>query len=386
MKSKVLSYKMDIKMQFILNNKSIDIPDNSIKSLIINHNYKNNIMPFIIVTLNITNSLYSKMVSNWKTGKIFLNTKIYDSNMSNMKLDKIKDQFIYFLPDENSYIKDLDSLNITDQSNRRITIGLMKVELLNFNKKVFNGVHNNVTNSNLISLFTEGRPLICSNLYNDKLWEQILLPPISSRSEAVKFLLDNNDVFDTDYLYFMDFDKSYLLDMNEKFMSKNTKYNTILLDIGNLDIVSENYDGIVKDIDTNCYIMYLNVSDTNLSINKNIDKVSTEIVSVDDNNSTNIKLDIEKSKFSVDKFKFVRGNDSALKLKNNIEKSKVILNVTKLNLDSSLITPDRIYIVKNYKDYSEYNGKYMLIYKKEIVIKSDESYTTSTVMGFRKID
>lgn len=389
MKSKVLSYKVAVKMQFILNNKAIDIPADGIKSIIINHNYKSNIMPYIIITLNINNRLYNDMVTNWEKAKIFLNTQITDSNSSNIKIDKIKDQFIYFLPNDSNYLKDLDiNNNNADQSYKRITIGLMKSELLNFNKKIFNGVQTNVSNSELLSMFTEGRPLIRSELSNNKLWDQILIPPLSSRSDAIGFLAYTGDIFDTDYMYFMDFDKSYLLDMNEKMISKynNSKYNTIILDIGNLNIISKNYDGIVKDIDNNCYIMYLNVSDTDLYINKTTDKATTELISVSEEGSSTLKLDVNKSKFSTDKAKFIRGEQSSIKLKNSIEKSKTVLNISKLNLDSSLITPDRIYIVKNYKDYTEQNGKYILIYKKEIIVKTDDSFTTNTIMGFCKID
>ena len=130
------SYRCAIsKMSLIVGAKEIIIPTINIKSIIIDTNYEERIMPIIYASLNITLELYNTLVSNLDNGKIYLNIKKYDVNISApVREDKIKNQFIYFMPTNSTYVKDLNPEDNTDSSYISVTLGLMDMKLLEYKK------------------------------------------------------------------------------------------------------------------------------------------------------------------------------------------------------------------------------------------------------------
>ena len=44
------------------------------------------------------------------------------------------------------------------------------------------------------------------------------------------------------------------------------------------------------------------------------------------------------------------------------------------------------YIIKNYKDNSDYDGKFILSYKKEVMILASQGFQSNIVFGLRKIN
>ena len=72
-------------------------------------------------------------------------------------------------------------------------------------------------------------------------------------------------------------------------------------------------------------------------------------------------------------------------LKDSIENSVLLFHVTKTEIDSSLITPNKEYIVRNYPLLSEYNGRYVISYKKESFVKQGEEFISSIIFGLRKV-
>ena len=68
-----------------------------------------------------------------------------------------------------------------------------------------------------------------------------------------------------------------------------------------------------------------------------------------------------------------------------IESASVIVSVKKSEIDSTIFTPNKEYQIKHYSDNSEYNGKYILSYKKEILLRQDDGYIGSVMIGLRKV-
>ena len=68
-----------------------------------------------------------------------------------------------------------------------------------------------------------------------------------------------------------------------------------------------------------------------------------------------------------------------------IDSSSVVLQVTRSELDGSLFTPNKEYVIKNYSEYSDYNGRFILSSKKEVFIQQDNEFISNTVLTFRKI-
>ena len=382
------SYRCAIsKMSLIVGAKEIIIPTINIKSIIIDTNYEERIMPIIYASLNITLELYNTLVSNLDNGKIYLNIKKYDVNISApVREDKIKNQFIYFMPTNSTYVKDLNPEDNTDSSYISVTLGLMDMKLLEYKKKNFNTVYRNIDTKNLINIITSGRELILDPIEKNVQYEEFLMPPLTSRSDALQYLFSTNTFYNTMYTYFTDFDKNYLINRNGKTSSPSTM-NTIFIDIKKIDSRSSYYDGMTIDTSKKCYIIFLNPDDKSISPNKATEKVVNQIIGVEGEEITKLDLNINNSKHSsTTKPMFIRGHSGDIIVaKSQIESTAVILNFGKADIDGDIFTPDKCYTVSNYEEDMEYNGRYILIYKKEIIGKTDTDYNTKTIVGLRYV-
>ena len=383
------AYKCSIsKMSLVIGTKETIIPTPGITSIVIDTDYENKTMPIIYVSLSVNLKLYNKLVTNSSNGKIYLNIKKYNVKVKNpVKQDKIKDQFVYFIPSNATYIKDLgNDKDNTDNSSIKITIGLMDMKLLNYKRKRFNTVYRNIDTKNLINIITSGRKLVLTPLeYNTK-YDEFLMPPITTRADALNWLFNTNPFYSTMYTYFTDFDRSYLINRKGNYIN-TSGLNTMFIDIKSIGARSSYYEGITIDDKKGCYILYVNPDDRTITPNKVTEKSVNQIIGVQQNEVTVRNININNSKYSNDtKSVFIRGYAADTEVaKSELESTSVILNFSKSNIDGDLFTPDKAYTVNNYEEDKEYNGRYILIYKKEVIGKMDNEYATNTIIGLRYV-
>ena len=72
-------------------------------------------------------------------------------------------------------------------------------------------------------------------------------------------------------------------------------------------------------------------------------------------------------------------------LKTEIDSSSVVLQLTRTEIDSSIITPNKEYIVQNYREFQEYNGRFILVSKKEVYIQQENEFVSNTLLVFKKV-
>ena len=70
-----------------------------------------------------------------------------------------------------------------------------------------------------------------------------------------------------------------------------------------------------------------------------------------------------------------------------INNSAIQIMVQKTDIDSSIFTINKEYIIRADSAYNteDYNGRYILARKRELYIKSGDNYTMSTMLLFRKV-
>ena len=71
-------------------------------------------------------------------------------------------------------------------------------------------------------------------------------------------------------------------------------------------------------------------------------------------------------------------------ISSNIESSNITLSIVKNDLDASLFTINKEYIIKD-PLHDEYNGRYILTQSKQLFIKQNENFIMSTVLSFKKV-
>ena len=133
--------------------------------------------------------------------------------------------------------------------------------------------------------------------------------------------------------------------------------------------------------------MHLNPDDKTITPNKTTEKVTNQIIGIYQDEVTTVDLNINNSKQSdMTKPIFVRADELDTHIiKSKIENTSVILNFSKANIDADIFTPDKSFIVNNRKEDNDYNGKYIIMYKKEVIGKMDVEYATNTIIGLKRI-
>ena len=143
-------------------------------------------MPMIFLSLALDNNVIDSMIQHASTSLINLTVYKYIDNAFPMKVVYIQEQFAYFLGKDRNQNKDMDYAYI---NNKRtdvytiVTLGLLKIDHINKNKKKFSGVIKGTTLTNMINYCCEGLPLLLEPLAHDKPIKQLILPPISSVSK-----------------------------------------------------------------------------------------------------------------------------------------------------------------------------------------------------------
>ena len=388
--SSILSFKADCSASLVTVNGS-EYPFNRayIKSVVTDYRYKDRIMPIIYLILEPDDDLYNTIIDNATDGTITLRCVNFDNNSgTGFQKEIISDNFIYFVPSKFNYTKEIDdSARSQDKSlyTEHIVLGLIKSTHIFLNKQSYNGVYEETDTEKLLAKFTEGLP----NLMQDEIeinteYESFLLPPQSTRTGAIDYLFTRDPFFNTKYLFFMDFTKTYLL--NTSGMARNVAKSTILFQIDDINEKSAYYTGFSKDLDNGTYIIYVNMSNVNVSINTTTEKSYNQTVSTYTDEVTVVDSDINKfNKSTQNMQQFTKANEMGTEIRKQlIDNTAVTINLSKMNMDSTLITPDKQYQV-NYGKYSSYNGNYLLLYKREMLVQTGESYDTTCIIGLQRI-
>ena len=104
----------------------------------------------------------------------------------------------------------------------------------------------------------------------------------------------------------------------------------------------------------------------------------------DDCQVTYVDLDVNSNADSTTKQAFMRGSNAVL-YKNIVESNTILLEFTKENLDGSIFTPNKRYMVNNFPGYEEYNGTYTLLYKKETIKNTNGEFGIAVSIGLKKV-
>lgn len=384
----ILSYKGDCTASLVtVAGKEYPFNQAYIKSVSTDYDYKNRIMPIVYMILDVDENLYNTILDNATDGTITLRCTNYDfESGTGFKKEIINDKFIYFVPTKYNYSKDIEDPNIDSSLyQEHIVLGLIKATQININKQSFNGVYKKTDTQKMLTKFTKGLPSLMMDKIEIKTeYPELLLPPQETRSNAIDYLFKLNPFYKTQYIFFMDFKKTYLL--NTSGNARKVSKSTILFQIEDVNERSAYYTGFSKDLNNGTYVIYVNMADANVSLNTTTDKVYNQLVSTYTDEVTTVDSNITTyTKDNQNRQEFTKINEMGTEIRKKLmDNTAVVINITKKNMDSSLITPDKCFQVK-YNKYSSYNGKYLLLYKKELFTKTGDSYDTTCIIGLQRI-
>lgn len=381
------TYKAKIDLSFNYGNQVDKIQPETISYIMIESDYENKSVPIIYISLSVNSDLYSKIIRYKDSAKF--NIRITKQNASSdTAISKLvlNDSFNYIPSTTNpNYTENLNDMDYRyDTSYRRIMIGLISVDLQNKLRQSFNSIYNNIDQNTLVGLAVEGIPTVIEPLTYNESYKSLSLPPINSRYKLLKHVFDKDPFYDTNFIYFLDFDRAYLMSKRGNPVDAGDgKLNNIIVDIRSVTAPEAYYEGM--DTKNGAYYMYVNPVNTNVTLNLGTEKVANQLIGADDDGLTQkLDMNINNTQGSTTKHTFYRTSNAAL-IKNELETNSVIIELFKQHIDGSVFTPNKSIMVSNYGEYSKYNGRYTLSYKKEFFKCIAGEFLISCNIGLKKV-
>lgn len=390
-----MQYRYNIELRYVYNNNEVVIDNTNIHSLMVDYDYDGKNMPIMILKVSMDKNLIDDMIKNSDSKHItlILSKYILDSEPQ-IKEDYIKGNFIYFLDNNNlNYQKDLDYSGDTKESEdiyRMINIGLVREELINNNKLLINDIHNNSNMNNIILYHLSHMRILMEPSTNNEIYERLIIPPISSITELIKYLDDIYSIYDTPYRLFYDYDKTYLLSSSGKaIQSKEELYTSIIININNTLSSEAKYQGMYTNKIQKAYILDVDQNDIKVIPDKATIKSYNTIIGINSNGDyEKVSLNLQGNNKHKEKVRIERmttGNlDKIKSIKSGIENNSFILNLIKNDLDSSLFTINKQYFIKDYN--KQQNDRFLLKRKREIYTRDNGTFILTNLLTFKKIN
>ena len=392
------AFKYKLEMSLLIGKKYYEIPRNSVKTILISSDYDKNNMPIIYMRIRMSSTLYNQMVLNNDRATIsFRLFKFDDKSVSGVVESYIEDNFTYIMPTDPNYNEAMEqyvsgsSTAYNDNADAYMEgyIALTSLKLVGDNIKLINTIVKDTDIMSIVHKFTSHMNMCIEPFDNRDHIDQMIIPPITTISKLLAYLNDQYCFYKNGYRYFRSFNTTYLLSANGNAVKEGiNSFNTIIISI--CDPLDEKGKSNAIDLDrtNHAYIIYVDAKKTSISVDKFANKQYNSIIGVDtEGNTVQEELRVPPTPDSTEKTIITRTDslDYIYNIKRAVESVSVILTVSKTEIDSSLFTPNKEYQIKHYSSSREYDGKYILSYKKEVLVQQGEEYIGNILFGLRRI-
>lgn len=392
-------YNYKIVLKYINStNTEVEIDSKQIQYILIDKDFDNTNMPVITIFGSIEKNILDDMIRHSNDNLVTLGIYKYDNtNQSDNVTEKyFNDRFIYILNEDLSRTDKLDNPDGIDSKTgnrqyKEVTIFLIQQDAVNNNRNTINGVYHNASMNSLILQSSNylGNMLLEPIRYDTK-FDQVIIPPIDSISNYVKYLNDNLGTFyDTSYRFFIDFDTTYIVSSSgNPIRARNQYIYTIVIDIRKIDNTTSEEPGSYLDLRSGKCTIGIDASKVeytkNMVSNKMVNKV-TVINSKGDVFEQEVQDNKAKITSTINQVMNVSNNDQNTinPITHNVESANVVISIVKNDLDASLFTLNKEYII-NDPVHESYSGRYILLQVQQLFIKQTENFIMSTVLKFKK--
>lgn len=289
-----LTYEYTATLVYMNGETNKEIPQNNIKTIIINKEFDRLTMPTITMTLEIDRNLADEIIKNKKTATMmFKMNKIQTSNVeSAVEETYFYDEFTYLIENDVDKTKAFryndpdkkDTETSEADKYRPIRLGLISKTCSDLARKPnnFTAYDSNMQDI-VIKLLNIQKPLLIEPFdYKDNI-TQLILPPKESLTKVLDYLNSVKVFYSTGYRFFMDLDVMYLVSKSGKYIAKqNEKAGVININVKTLDKQGSLVRGIELADDGSSYTLVVEATDTNLDDSDLTDKEINSITAVVD--------------------------------------------------------------------------------------------------------
>lgn len=399
MASTIQSFRYSVEASFLLGSNESQILTEGIQNLVSKYDYETKQMPILYIGLKLQDYIYDKMTKNIDTGKIILTVYKYINNDTRISQKELyfRRTFSYFMPqnmtyDEKRILNDQMTKDEKDRAYRVCILGLFDMEIVNNNGTYINQLFRDSDMQSIVHYSTSHIKNMIIEPFkdNDKL-NFCFVPPNLTINRLLQYLNSVHCFYDTNYRYFNDFNHTYLLSSRGNSVGVSKKeFDSIIIRIMDTDDYDTKLLSMEVDRGQNAYIMYVDRKYVKISIDHMKDKQYTKIIGTDtEGNIIEKELNIPTNEEGTEKIKLSRIYNENMEyintIKDTIENTSIVINIVKSEVDNMILTPNKEYLVRNYGPFKEYNGRYLLAYKREVLIHQSDDYISNTIFGLRKI-
>ena len=392
-------YNYKIVLKYINStNIEVEIDSTQIQYILIDKDFENINMPVITIFGSIEKNILDDMIIHSNDNLVTLGIYKYDNTNQNDNITEkyFNDKFIYMLNEDLSRTDKLDNPQGIDSKTgnrqyREVTIFLIQQNAINNNRQTINGVYHNASMNSLILQSTNylGNMLLEPIKYDTR-FDQVIIPPIDSISNYIRYLNDNLGVFyDSPYRFFIDFDTTYLVSSSGNAIRARNQYiYTIVIDIREIDSNISEEPGAYVDLKSGKYTIGIDASKVEYVKNNVTNKIVNKVTVINSKGDV-FEQDIEDNKAKVtstiNQIMNISNNDQNVinNISYSVESANVTITIVKNDLDASLFTLNKEYII-NDPVHDSYAGHYILLQVKQLFIKQNENFIMSTVLKFKK--
>lgn len=394
-------YNYKIMLKYINEtNVEVEIDSDQIQYILIDKDFETLNMPVITIFGSIEKNILDDMIRHSNDSLVTLGIFKYDNtNQSDNVTEKyFNDRFIYILNEDLSRTEKLDNPQGIDSKTgnrqyKEVTIFLIQQDAINNNRQTINGVYHNASMNSLILQSTNylGNMLLEPISYDTK-FDQVIIPPMDSISNYIKYLNDNLGVFyDTPYRFFIDFDTTYLVSSSGNAIRARNQYiYTIVIDIREIDVNVSEEPGAYVDLRSGKYTIGIDASKVEY-VKNNVSNKMVNKVTVINSKGEVFQQDIDDNKAritsTINQIMNVSNNDQNTinPISYSVESANITITIVKNDLDASLFTINKEYII-NDPVHESYSGRYILLNVKQLFIKQNGNFIMSTVLKFKRAE
>ena len=385
-----ITYKAKINIQYTPDNgiTIINIPSEQISYLLHEYLYDDVQMPGIVLSLCVSDSLYTTILDNRSTGLFRVTITIVPIETANIVQRVILDKlFTYTASSDNpNYAQTMsDSDEYFNDAYKTLVVGLTDPELDNLGRITYNGIKNNIDTTTILGNAIENTrmPIIELPKYND-MFETFIVPPLTTRYQLIQYLYDKKAFYDTRFRFFMDYDKTYLLSRNGNAISTGEGIpENIIIDIKALTSDEIMLDGM--EIRDGSYYIYVNPAMSNIIQQQSVEKVANQLITVSDDGTTNTTNLVINATINNDIKPIYIRDDDATVYQNLLEEDTLGIQIVKQNIDPTIFTINKSITVNNFGKYAGYNGQYLISSRRDLYKNMAGEFTISSVLILRKI-
>lgn len=393
-------YKYSVELSYIKQKQNISqkISPYHIKSIIIDRDYINNNLPVIFMNVSLDKKLIDDMIKNYNENTMVLTIYkyLYREGKLTTKTQYIHQEMMYFLSDDLNYRSSVDFADKeTEQKDdilKTISIGLMGLDSINNNKKSFNTILRKTTMMNAVHYCTSHMKMVIERFNYNETLSEVLIKPQSSVATVIKYLNDLKVFYKTPYRFFIDFDCGYLLSSSGKEVAKKGEsINSVLIVIRDPLHPQAMGQGMITNTKNKTYQIDVSAIDTEVVQNKVTEKIFTAVSTISESGqSKSEEVKVNKSKYSKDKTEIIRTPATNPNIIQNIKaatdqtSAHVILN--KVDIDVSIFTPNKRYVIRNYDGHKDRDGDFILTRKRDLFYFEDEdTFTGNAMLEFEQV-